>query len=460
MKLPVTYEGRLGRLSYGLGMLATVLGQHLAVAALLGLHHYKFTVASDFTLFSFMGPLWRPDAALAVHPLFPLRSFLALDLTSGLLLSALAVGLAGAWIQSALTFRRLVDVGWNGFLAVIAVVPVAQIFLIVPLCADLPPAAAASPDEQVKQAQRRAALEGMIAGGALTVITVAVGALLWGSYSYGMFVAGPFLIGATAAYFANRDGDIGLDRTASVAVGAATFGALALLAFALEGVLCIIMAAPLVAAAAALGGLVYWGVMRLWRRSGRPLVSVAFLPVIFLAEQAIPPPSDMVTREEIEVAAPTEAVWRTLITMDGISPNPPLLYRLGVAYPMSAGVHGQGVGAERVGVFSTGVAVERVTEWWPGRRLSFEVLSDPPAMRELSPYEHVHAPHTRGYFRTLTSSFEITPLADGRSRVTLTSTHRLRLEPAPYWRPLARWFIANNSATVLSYVRRTAEGRS
>ena len=78
-------------------------------------------------------------------------------------------------------------------------------------------------------------------------------------------------------------------------------------------------------------------------------------------------------------------------------------------YPLGASVIGEGVGATRLGVFSTGTALERVTEWEPGRKLAFAVLQDVPAMRELSPYAHVHAPHNIGYFSTKETSFELIP---------------------------------------------------
>src|SRR5258708_11371856 len=108
--------------------------------------------------------------------------------------------------------------------------------------------------------------------------------------------------------------------------------------------------------------------------------------------------------------------------MDAIGPAPALPFQLGVAYPMSAQIIGEGVGAKRLGVFSTGVAVERVTEWEPGRKLSFVVLSDPPAMRELSPYNHVNAPHVTGYVHTVNTTFVLLPLPDGRTPVVLRST--------------------------------------
>jgi hypothetical protein len=123
-------------------------------------------------------------------------------------------------------------------------------------------------------------------------------------------------------------------------------------------------------------------------------------------------------------------------------------------------IHGDGVGAIREGHFSTGIAFERVIEWTPGRRLTFDVLSDAPSMAELSPYARVNAPHVAGYFRTRTARFDLEPLPGGGTRLTLTTTHELDLNPAFYWTPIAEWVTRQNKARVLSHFKRLAEARA
>jgi hypothetical protein len=78
-------------------------------------------------------------------------------------------------------------------------------------------------------------------------------------------------------------------------------------------------------------------------------------------------------------------------------------------------------------------------------------------MRELSPYEHVHAPHVIGYFRTISSSFELLPRSDGGTDVVLRSSHELRLDPVSYWLPMARWIVRQNNVRVLQHIRSHAE---
>lgn len=146
-----------------------------------------------------------------------------------------------------------------------------------------------------------------------------------------------------------------------------------------------------------------------------------------------------------------------MVSGEEIRPAPGLPFRLGLAYPIRARLLGQGVGAERIGVFSTGIARERITEWQPDQRLAFALLSQPPAMAELSPYANVHAPHVRGYFETRATRFTLLPLPGGRTRLVADAEHVLRLDPVLYWEPVARWAIARNLERVLADLRTRAE---
>ena len=71
--------------------------------------------------------------------------------------------------------------------------------------------------------------------------------------------------------------------------------------------------------------------------------------------------------------------------MDTIEEPPALPFRLGVAHPIRGDVIGEGVGALRHGEFSTGIAIERVTEWVPNRKLAFVVEQDVPVDARTQP---------------------------------------------------------------------------
>lgn len=270
----------------------------------------------------------------------------------------------------------------------------------------------------------------------------------------------PFLLGLSTAYLANRDAPLPSGQTIWIVLLAALLGIFALLMFALEGLVCILLAVPLGLVTSLAGGIIGRQLAAMGHRRGRPLLSIAALPLMFVAEAALPPMIIINSAQTIIIAAPPAAVWRSIISPAPIGPAPPLLSIAGFAYPISGTLLGTDVGALRIGEFSTGRTHERVTAWDPGRRLALAVLDQPEMMTEMSPYRDVHAPHLDGYFETQTTSFELAAAGRGETRLTIRAVHRLRIDPLLYWEPLARWAIAQNLERVLASLKQRAEAEA
>jgi uncharacterized membrane protein YhaH (DUF805 family) len=437
---PLSFRGRLRRIPYIGGTLVILALQYALVAITFAARKQPTTLDWEFFL-------------------LPSRALAALDGFYGpLIFASWALVLLASWALASLSFRRAVDAGASGWLAAATIAPVVQLPVILLLWL-LPSRAGDSvpPERAASAVPSRAAIYGVLAGTSLTVAAVAVGALLFGAYGYGMFVVSPFLIGAITGYFANRDSVLTMGHTSECVALALLLGGVALVAVALEGLVCIVLAAPLALGAALVGGALGRAMALARRPASHSALSISLIPLVFASEQALPPGTRFTTQESIEIAAPASAVWSALLHMDRIEEPPALPFRLGVAYPTGAAFIGSGVGATRLGHFSTGTATERVTEWVPDRKLAFAVLSDPPSMRELSPYAHVHAPHVRGYFVTTGTSFELVPLSPNRTRIVEHTSHLLKLDPVLYWLPFARLIIHANNARVLAHLQHAAE---
>lgn len=316
------------------------------------------------------------------------------------------------------------------------------------------------PPDEAHVVRRRSAILALCTGAALTLGFVALGTLVFRSYGWVLFFLAPFVIGHATGHVANRKLDMGAGRTVALVLAACFLGGVALIATAVEGLVCIVLASPLIGGLAIVGGCCGRFLARLDVDSpGGAVSGVAILPALFALEAMTPATLDIHTRQSIEIAAAPGAVWRVLVDMGPIPEPQAWAMRLGFAYPRDARIIGQGVGATRQGRFSTGMAIERITAWEPGRKLAFTVTEDAPMMRELSPYKHVHAPHVAGYFTTPYTSFDIIPLDAGRSRLVERTNHSLKLDPAPYWAPMVRWVVAQNNARVLGHIKAQAEGR-
>jgi uncharacterized membrane protein YhaH (DUF805 family) len=439
-----SFRGRVRRLPYALGSLAVFFSQHLAI----------------LIIFWVQGLPLRPD------PIFYLMPFRWLvthskvsDLTAIL---ALAYLLMVTWALIALAFRRAADANAPEWVAAMVIAPIVQIPFVLLLCFVPTLAPGTRPGDDglaaTSEIDWRTAAFGVGVGGGLTLATVAMGALVFGSYGYGMFVVSPIVIGAATGYLANRAGDIGRVETSLLVACATSLGGVALVGAALEGIVCVLLAAPIGIAAAVVGGMLGRAVALASRRPPHQMIlGLAVLPLAFGAESAIPSTASFDTTETIAIHAPPEQVWRRIVQMDPIEEPPAFPFRLGIAYPLRAEIIGSGVGAARYGVFSTGTAVERVTEWVPERKLSFVVEKDVPGLRELSPYAHVHAPHVVGYFVTTRTSFELGLLPDGGTEIVEHTSHILKLDPIFYWLPLARWVVHLNNQRVLVHIKHRAE---
>jgi hypothetical protein len=437
MRFP-SLRGEIAPLPYAVLTPALLLSQHLLVA----LMYWQARV-----------PL-EPDSTFWLLPLRRLAELPGLSpWIAGL---GFAFSLAVTWGVAVLSFRRASRSNYGDLPAMLSIMPAIQ-FGAVAVLVFLPRRPAGEDVDPISGIDVAHVLQGVLAGVAIIVFGVLISAVTFGAYGWGLFVMTPFLVGVTTAYLANRETALPRGRTTGLVMIAAALGSLALIMFALEGLVCILLASPLGALVAAIGGAIGRGLATIGHRRGKPLLSVALLPALFALEAATPPSIPIEAEQSIEIAAPPAAVWRALTSNEPIGTRPLLVAAVGFAYPIRGRLLGTGVGAERLGIFSTGVAHERVTDWAPGRRLAFDILSQPPMMEEMSPYRRVHAPHVSGYFETIRTSFALTPLPNGHTRLTARAAHVLRLDPALYWEPMARWAIRQNLLTVLSSLKNRAE---
>jgi general stress protein CsbA len=303
-------------------------------------------------------------------------------------------------------------------------------------------------------------IAGTLAGVGIILLAVLISALAFRAYGWGLFVFTPLVVGFTTGYLVNRNELQTTKTTNGLVLLAAALGCLGLIMFALEGLICLILASPLAALLAIGGGALGRRAARLGKEPTGPLYCVALLPLMFAADAISPPDAVMLTDESIVINAPTSRVWQAVTSDDPIREPPTLVGRLGLAYPERGHLEGNGVGAVRRGYFSTGVAQEKVTDWERDRVLGFVVLHQPPSMSEMSPYRHVNAPHVNGYFETGETRFEIEALGGSKSRLTIRAAHRLQIDPIVYWEPIARWATSSNTRRVLRDLKAKAESRT
>jgi hypothetical protein len=239
------------------------------------------------------------------------------------------------------------------------------------------------------------------------------------------------------------------------------FLGVAIIGFALDGLICILMAAPLAALFTFTAAFVANSVMRSRHKTLHMtplLVICASLPFMvgFEARCDLPPPTSVVT-SSIDIAAAPDEVWKYIPAIPSIPDQPEMLFRAGVAYPLRSEMDGSGVGAKRLCVLSTGALHEVVTAWKPGRLLRFDVTSCPPSMHELSIYHDLQTPHLENFMVSEWGEFKLIPLPNGHTLVEGTSQYHNRMWPAEYWLPLSDWIVHRIHVRVLNFIKAEAE---
>ncbi len=309
-------------------------------------------------------------------------------------------------------------------------------------------------------------------GCALTVVLIsacigvsftAISTEVFGDYGWALFAATPFLLGlfSTTLYGWQH----GLRRWDAVRLSMMTviLSGILLFGLAVEGIICLVMAAPIASALAILGGLTGQALLVATGRTRDPkvmCVALFSIPLLWVTEQNRSESApEFTVSSSVLIAAPAERIWPLIVDVDELPRAQSLWAKVNIATFHRAWTSGVGKGATRVCEFHTGVAQETVEVWDPPRRLELRVDSTPVPMEEWTPYRHLHPRHLDGYYQVNHASFELTPVPSG---TLLRGTTRFQhgLWPAEYWGWWCTPVVRNLQLRVLSETKLRAEALS
>lgn len=175
------------------------------------------------------------------------------------------------------------------------------------------------------------------------------------------------------------------------------------MALAWEGIICIVMASPIVYTMAMLGGIAVGIVITRRGRTAPPalIASCLVLPFGFAPLEArLPRPEGLRTvTTVVDIAAAPSAVWRNVVRVPLITDEEQTLgffHAIGIPRPLEATLSEDGLGGVREARFAGGIRFrEHVTEWEPEARLGFTIEVDPGSISAAVLDEHVRVggPH-------------------------------------------------------------------
>jgi uncharacterized membrane protein YhaH (DUF805 family) len=380
----------------------------------------------------------------------------------------LILALPFVWIGVSMTVRRLRDANLPVWLACLFFVPVINLALFTALSVwppkklDRPhmPAfdEALPPANTTPQSGPASILFSIVVAALVGLAFTAVGTGVLRNYGWGLFVGLPFCTGLVAVLLYSLPQPRELKECMVVSISPLVLLALMILVVAMEGLICILMAAPIAVALSAMGGYLGYVIQsaRWGRRNSTVMLSLALMltPSAYGLEHVLPPQTTTyMVKSAIDVNASPEKVWQQVIAFSEIPAPDEMIFRAGVAYPIRAEIHGSGPGAVRYCMFSTGPFVEPIEVWQEPTLLRFRVTANPVPMNELSPYSHIEPPHLHGYFESHEGQFQLTQLPDGRTHLEGTTWYSHALWPQAYWRHWSDYIIHTIHMRVLRHIK-------
>lgn len=216
-----------------------------------------------------------------------------------------------------------------------------------------------------------------------------------------------------------------------------------------EGVVCLIMALPLLWGLMAFGGYI----PRALRRRGANKLRVNFIPlllVLSIADCFTEHIDHRIVTTEMRVDAPPSAIYPHIIAFPPITePSRFWLCRFGLPYPVESTVSAPAVGASRLCRLSGGIDIgERITRLDSDREIDFDI-TQMPRYPELAD----HATLERGRIR-------IQDNGDGTSTLIGTSWYALRVSPSLYFGPWADYLVHDVHGRVFEHIKSLSEASS
>lgn len=303
----------------------------------------------------------------------------------------------------------------------------------------------------------KASLKGVIVGALTGIAFGLAGFILSKNYPTNamgpsLFLLVPFAVGFAIAMVAQD-----MRSVSAASILAAIVSLAVLIAVGWEGMLCVLMAVPLLfiglAVGAALGMLFKKLAAKVSGASNSTtLTSVVLLsmPLLIVAGHRIEMSTLTHPRREIvtsttRLAANPGRVWTELRSFDSFSAKKPWLMYVGLPVPMKCVMEGSGVGAKRTCYFDHGYIQETVTEWLPPNfmRLSIDRTNMP-------------GRHWLGFEE---ASYEVR--WDGSAAVLTRNTIVIsNLYPVWYWRPLERWGVSSEHQYIFADLARRLQPAS
>ena len=256
-----------------------------------------------------------------------------------------------------------------------------------------------------------------------------------------LFLLVPVVAAFSAALIAPTN-----ERAVAGAMLAVIASLIVLVATGKEGLLCAVLAFPIIALGVAIGFLL-GGVVRRWLlddESTKATMGILLLigPMLVFAGDRIERPLFRHSRTEvietsITLRSSPERTWDQILTVDNVQASKPALMYIGLPIPERCTLQGKGVGAKRTCYFNSGYIEETIIGWGPPYYMGLRIDRTHMPGRHWLGFENAeYRINSRGNITTL-------------KRTTTISSD---LRPSWYWRIFERLGVESEHRYILQDV--------
>jgi hypothetical protein len=252
---------------------------------------------------------------------------------------------------------------------------------------------------------------------------------------------------------------------------------------AIEGTICWVMAFPIFAIVAGVGGLMMRSFLlrqkrqleqdmdekvldggKDFRNNGNLQISVLLMLPLFVAlvERTIEfRPQEFSAYNFIDIQAVDTTIWANVTRVRDISAaedRSGVNHWLGMPRPIRAELDTLAVGGYRKAIFERGLVFhETVTEYEPLRQMAFSIKADPDEIPPTAMDEHVVVGGK--YFDVLDGRYSLEALENGEYRLHLSSRFVVSTSFNFYAGWWARWIMSDIQENILQVIKRRSESR-
>ncbi len=279
--------------------------------------------------------------------------------------------------------------------------------------------------------------------------------------SLAFLVVCPFSVGAIAVIWKAGRERISFKDQLIVSALAILLFLMATFVTLLEGMICIVLMAPVFIIASVIGGVMAGFVHNRWRAKPQSLMAFALLPFLVVPfEGRMPQAHDeqSVTNSIIVNASP-EQVFAVLGTVQNIQPDElgfSFLHLIGLPKPIEAQMSGSGKGSVRTSRWEKDVWFqEQITSWQAPREMKWNFIIPPGAIPREALDRHVEVGGE--YFDLVSGGYTLQPLANGQTELSLTTRFANKSSLQLYGNLWGKMVLADFHESILGLMKQRAE---